>query len=63
MISIPYVVNRFVGPFGAGALMAAVPPAGNPATVLILLTLATAFGFVSLPGNDRLVRRILDALS
>ena len=50
-------LHRGVSPFMAGASMAAVTVVEEPSGVLLLLTVALAFGFMSLPAGGRMIRR------
>lgn len=61
MLSLPYLLNRVVGPFFAGVTMAGVASTENPSSLGILLTMAALFGFLSLPAGERLIRRVCDA--
>ena len=50
-------VHRCLAPFMAGASMAATTVVGEPATVVLLLSVAAIFAFMSLPAGGRLIRR------
>ena len=60
MHGIPFVLNRYVGPFLTGGLMAAGASAEEPFSGAVLFGIACVCGFVSLPGKDRFIARMLD---
>jgi hypothetical protein len=62
MLGIPFLLNRVIGPFFTGFMMAAVGAAADPLSVVILFAFAAVFGFMSLPGTDRLLERLFDAM-
>lgn len=62
MVGVPFLLNRVVGPFFTGFMMAAVAAAADPLSVVILFVFAAVFGFMSLPGTDRLIERLFDAM-
>jgi hypothetical protein len=59
MLRVPYLLNRLVGPFVTGVLAAAVASADGPVSAAILLTVAAPFAFISLPGMDQTIERLL----
>lgn len=59
MLRVPYLLNRLVGPFCTGVFTAAVASTDEPALAAILLIAAAVFAFLSLPGKDRLIARLL----
>lgn len=61
MLSVPRFLNVYVGPFSTGALVAAVPTLDGALSVALVLLLAGLTGYMSLPGKDRLLARILRA--
>lgn len=61
MLSLPYLLNRVIGPFFAGVMMAGVALTEDPLAVAILLTMTALCGFLSLPAGERLIRRVIDA--
>ena len=62
MVTVPYALNRYVGPFFMGLSMAGSAAATDPVSVGILMSMACICGFISLPGNDRLLARFFDAM-
>lgn len=59
MSRVPYILNRYVGPFFTGVLMAAMASTDDALSAAFLLGLAVLAGFLSLPGKDRLIARLL----
>ncbi len=51
------VLNRYLAPFMAGGSMAATTVVGEPSAIALLLAVAVAFGFMSLPVGGRMLRR------
>lgn len=60
MVSVPYVVNRLVGPFFAGVCMAGAGSTDEPVLAVMLFAAALACGWISLPGTYRRIERLLD---
>ncbi len=50
-------VHRCLAPFMAGASMAATTVVDQPASVMLLLSVAAIFVFMTLPAGGRLIRR------
>lgn len=63
MSRVPYVLNRYVGPFFMGVLMAAAASSGDAVSAAALFVLAVLAGFLSLPGKDRLIARLLGPIT
>ena len=59
MRGVPFFLNRYVGPFLTGGLVAAAASAGGPVPAAFLVVLAAGTGFLSLPGGARLIGRVL----
>lgn len=62
MITIPYVVNRYVAPFLWGMLMAAAAASSDTVSIMILLTLGGVAAFFSMPRNEALIERLFGAI-
>lgn len=62
MSNIPPFLNRIVGPFVTGVLMAAVATSDDLVSIVTFLALAGASSFLSLPRNERLIARALAAI-
>ena len=52
-------VHRCLAPFMAGASMAATTVVEEPASVVLLLSVAGIFAFMSLPAGGRMIRRAI----
>lgn len=50
-------VNRYLAPFVTGASMAATTVVNEAPMVVLMLTIAALFGFMSLPAGGRMIRR------
>lgn len=50
-------VHRALSPFMTGTCMAALTVVDEPSAIVMILTAAMAFGFMSLPAGGRLIRR------
>lgn len=62
MLSLPCLLNRFIGPFFTGVTMAAIASANDPASIVGLIGIAGLLGFVSLPVSERLIERVRDTM-
>lgn len=62
MISVSYVLNKYVAPFVMGFSTAAFSVSTDAVAILILLVLAIVSGIFSLPNGDRLIDRCFDAM-
>lgn len=62
MLSLPYLLNRLIGPFFTGVFAAAAASADGPVSTAILVAVATGFAFLSLPATERLITRALSEL-
>lgn len=62
MRRVAYVLSHFVGPFFAGAFMAAFAATSDPISALVFLVLAGVFGFAIIPGNALSMVRLFDRL-
>ncbi len=51
-------LNRYLAPFMAGGSMAATTVLVEPSAIALALTIAVAFGFMSLPAGGRMIRRV-----
>jgi hypothetical protein len=49
---------RYLSPFVAGVCVAGASVVGSVPAMIALLLAAAAFGFLSLPAGDRVIRRI-----
>ena len=63
MQSIAYLLNRIIGPFFTGFLIAAVASASHPVVAMPLVLLAGLFAYISLPGNNHRLEQLLDRFS
>ena len=63
MQSIAYLLNRIIGPFFTGVLIAAVVSASHLVLAMPLLLLAGMFAYISVPGSDRRLEQLLDRFS
>jgi hypothetical protein len=62
MQKVAYLLNRIIGPFFTGILVAAVASASDPVLIMPLLLLAGSFAYLSFPGSDRRLEQVLDRL-
>jgi hypothetical protein len=54
-------LHRYLSPFLTGASMAAITVVADPPVVVLLLTAAGVFGYLSLPAGGRAIRRATGA--
>jgi hypothetical protein len=62
MVSVPYLLNKFVAPFAMGFSTAAFAVSTSPVAIVILFAIAGVCGVFSLPNGDRMIERCFDAL-
>lgn len=51
-------LNRYLAPFMTGGSMAAMAVVGATPEIVLALTTAGVFGFMSLPAGGRMIRRV-----
>ena len=62
MISVSYVLNKYIAPFVMGFSTAAFSVTTDPVAILILFVIAIVAGLFSLPNGDRMIERCFDAV-
>jgi len=55
------ILHKYMAPFAAGMSMAAATAVGGSVGAVLLLGLAGAFAFASLPAGGRMISRLVDA--
>jgi hypothetical protein len=62
MITVSYILNRYIAPFTMGLSMAAFSVSSDPVALVILFAIAMVAGAFSLPNGERMIERCFDAL-
>jgi hypothetical protein len=62
MLSVSYVLNKYVAPFTMGFSAAALSVSTDALSIVILFAIAAVSGLFSLPSGDRMIERCFDAM-
>jgi hypothetical protein len=62
MVSVSYLVNKYVAPFVMGFSTAAFSVSTDPVAIFVLFVIAIGAGILSLPKADRMIERCFDAM-
>ncbi len=62
-MTVPRILNAYIAPFLMGFSMAAFATSGEPVSSVLLLVIAGAAGYFSLPKSDVVIERIWEAVA
>jgi hypothetical protein len=62
MVSVSYVLNKYIAPFCMGFSTAAFAVSNDAVSVLICFVIVGVCGVFSLPNSNRMIKRFFDAI-